>query len=134
MFSQSDLEMSNDFSLLEFHETENTHGFMTSSPKPTHNHGNGNVRDMHSRKKPQKIKIMVVNCRSLKGELKKHDILDLIETHKPDVICGQESHIDSSIKTAEIFRDEYNVSRRDRDTHGVVCLLPLQRNLFPPLL
>ncbi|XP_072039179.1 uncharacterized protein [Amphiura filiformis] len=61
---------------------------------------------------------MIVNCRSLKSERKQHDLLDLIESHKPDVICGQESHIDSSFADGEIFPAEYNMSRKDRDIHG----------------
>ena len=32
----------------------------------------------------------LVNCRSIKSDRKQHDLLDLIETHKPDVICGQD--------------------------------------------
>ena len=91
---------------------------VTSSPKSNNNHGGENTNDLPRGKKPEKIKLLIVNCRSLKSDRKQHDLLDLIETHKPDVICGQESHIDSTLKTAEVFPNEYNVSRKDRNIHG----------------
>ena len=53
---------------------------------------------------------MLVNCRSLKSERKQLDLLDLIETHQPDVMCGQESHIDSSFTNAEVFPAGFTVS------------------------
>ena len=31
---------------------------------------------------------------------------------------GQESYIDSTLKTAEVFPNEYNVSWKDRNIHG----------------
>ena len=126
-FSQSDLEISNDYSLLESQDTIDDSVFenidmtdaVTSSPKSNNNHGGENTNDLPRGKKPQKINLLIVNCQSLKSDRKQHDLLDLIETHKPDVICGQESHIDlSTLKTAEVFPNEYNVSRKDRNIHG----------------
>ncbi|XP_072014916.1 uncharacterized protein [Amphiura filiformis] len=116
-FSLSDLNVSNSFSILDsdddvFIPSE----FTSSSPKPVKldgKHGKPKIG-----KKPQSIKIMLVNCRSLKSERKRHDFQELIETHKPDVICGQESHIDNSFTNGEIFPPGYNVSRKDRNING----------------
>ncbi|XP_072041432.1 uncharacterized protein [Amphiura filiformis] len=62
---------------------------------------------------------MLVNCRSLKSERKQHDFLDLVETHRPDVICGQESHVDASFSSSEVFPSGYTISRKDVHGGGV---------------
>ncbi|XP_072022797.1 uncharacterized protein [Amphiura filiformis] len=125
LFSDSDVELSNEFTLLEsLDESDifNPEGLVTSTPKGSkklsYMKRDKNDNQNHVKRNPCKIKVMIVNCRSLKSERKQHDLLDLIESHKPDVICGQESHIDSSFADGEIFPAEYNVSRKDRDIHG----------------
>ena len=119
IFTVSDLELSNVFSSLDNSLDEssifNTDEIVTSSPKPSQNRSQ---KDQGSNRKPKPIKVMLVNCRSLKSERKQHDFLDLVETHKPDIICGQESHIDGSFSTSEVFPTGYIVSRKDRDIHG----------------
>ena len=62
-----------------------------------------------------KICITTVNCRSLISDRKKVDLQDLIETHKPNIILGSESHLDSCIASCEIFPDTYATPyRKDR--------------------
>ena len=120
-FSLSDLDVYNSFSILdsnsediEFMPSE----FSSSSPKSVRATGRGTGNTTKPSKKNQPIKIMFVNCRSLKSERKRHDFQELVETYQPDVICGQESHIDSSFTNGEIFPPGYNVSRKDRNIHG----------------
>ena len=115
-FSLSDLDVSNSFSILDScleDEVFIPSEFTSSSPNPVKS-----TSKPTSGKKHQSIKIMFVNCRSLKSERKRHDFQELIETHQPDIICGQESHIDSTFTNGEIFPLRYNVSRKDRDIHG----------------
>ena len=115
-FSLSDLDVSNSFSILDScleDEVFIPSEFTSSSPNPVKS-----TSKPTSGKKHQSIKIMFVNCRSLKSERKRHDFQELIETHQPDIICGQESHIDSTFTNGEIFPPRYNVSRKDRDIHG----------------
>ena len=64
---------------------------LTSSPSQRHN-------IYHS-----KLRILTVNCNSLQSKSKQNQLIDLIETHYPDIICGQESKLDESMKTNEIF-------------------------------
>ena len=61
-----------------------------------------------------KLKCLSLNCCSLRSVGKKTSFLALIEEHKPDIICGCESHLDSSYFTAETFPSNYMVPRKDR--------------------
>jgi hypothetical protein len=46
---------------------------------------------------------------------KRIDLHNLIETHKPNIIIGTESHLDSTIASSEIFPDNFqNPYRKDR--------------------
>ena len=59
-----------------------------------------------SQRKPtcsSKLRILTVNCNSLQSKSKQNQLIDLIESHNPDIICGQESKLDESMKTNEIF-------------------------------
>jgi hypothetical protein len=117
-FSVSNLELSNVFSNLEDSMDETnmvfrTDEIVTSSPKQS------NCRSKKDQNtKPDAIKVMLVNCRSLKSERKQHDFLDLVKTHQPDVIFGQESHIDGSFSSSEVFPTGYTISRKDRNVRG----------------
>ena len=58
------------------------------------------------------LKVLTVNCRSIVG--KRAEFHALIEQHKPHIICGQESWLNNSIKSCEIFPKEYEAFRNDR--------------------
>ena len=62
-----------------------------------------------------KLRILTVNCNSLQSKSKQNQLIDLIETHNPDIICGQESKLDESMKTNEIFPPTFQdqVFRKD---------------------
>ena len=61
-----------------------------------------------------KLKILSLNCCSLRSSEKRANLLALIEEHNPDIICGCESHLDRSYYSAEIFPNNYTVLRKDR--------------------
>ena len=49
------------------------------------------------------------------SDKKRIDLHNLIETHKPNIIIGTESHLDSTIASSEIFPDNFqNPYRKDR--------------------
>ena len=50
------------------------------------------------------VKVLSFNCCSLRSSLKKASLLALTNEHKPDIICGCESHLDESYLSAEIFQ------------------------------
>jgi len=55
-----------------------------------------------------------LNCCSLRSPAKRALFHTLIDEHKPDIICGCESHLDSSYYNAENFPTVYTVLRKDR--------------------
>jgi hypothetical protein len=68
--------------------------------------------------KIQKLKIMTVNCRSLKSRNKQLELHELIEEHNhPDIICGTESHLDKTT-TNQSIHPNYNIERKDRTANG----------------
>ena len=54
---------------------------------------------------------LVINCRSLKNKIA--DIAAVIDEHKPDVILGNESWLNSEITSSEIFPAGYTVFRKN---------------------
>jgi hypothetical protein len=61
------------------------------------------------------IRCTLVNCQS--ARTKAADIAALvIETHKPDILCGVESWLDPSIGNNEIFPSDFTIFREDRIT------------------
>ena len=61
-----------------------------------------------------KLKILSLNCCSLQSSGKRANLLVLIAEHNPDIICGCESHLDSSYCSAEIFPSNYIILRKDQ--------------------
>ena len=59
---------------------------------------------------------MIINCQSLRG--KHANFENVVDYTKPDLILGTESWLDSSITDSEVFPTNYNVYRKDRNTHG----------------
>ena len=74
--------------------------------------------DLPKRSKIDQIKIMNVNCQSIKSTLEKKELELLIYEHKPDIVFGTESHLDSDYKDAEIFPPGYVPLRHDRNRNG----------------
>jgi hypothetical protein len=59
------------------------------------------------------IKLMVVNCNSLVNNRTQALFSQLIDDHKPNIVCGCESKLDNTIKSQEVFpTDEYEIYRR----------------------
>ncbi|XP_072048592.1 uncharacterized protein [Amphiura filiformis] len=65
--------------------------------------------------KHRKLKALVINCDGLYEKMPQLE--SLIDMHRPDVIFGTESHLNSSIFTAEITPPDFTTLRRDR-THA----------------
>ena len=47
--------------------------------------------------------------------MQKARFLTLVDEYNPNVIWGNESHLDRSFYASEIFPDTYNVFRKDMD-------------------
>ena len=68
---------------------------------------------------------MGININSIRG--KKLELLAFLDFHQPQIVAIQETKIDSSISTSELFPESclYNVYRKDRtlDGGGVILLI-----------
>ena len=66
--------------------------------------------------KQHNLRCIVVNCQGIKN--KPAELQAAVEHTNPDVIFGSETHIDSSVNTAEVFPKGYTVYRKDRNLQG----------------
>ena len=70
------------------------------------------------------LKFISLNINSIRG--KKLDLLAFLDVHNPHIVATQETKIDSSTATLELFSETcpYNIYRKDRNHHvGEVMLL-----------
>lgn len=67
----------------------------------------------------------------MESEVKKLELQSFIEGENPDVLAIQETKIDKSIQTAELFLDilNYDVYRNDRTLHGGGVMLLVNKSL-----
>lgn len=90
-----------------------------SQPSPNYKSNNDNNtshRDKRNSKqnktKQRKLSCLVINCRSLKNKVA--DIAAVIDEYKPDIILGNESWLNSTIASSEIFPDGDTIPKKDR--------------------
>ena len=57
--------------------------------------------------------MILTNCQSVRS--KAGDIEVLIDSVKPDFICGTESWLDPDVNSSEIFPDNHSIFRKDRE-------------------
>ena len=79
--------------------TQSTQAMSIPTGSPLHTSSPSQRKPTYS----SKLRILTVNCNSLQSKSKQNQLIDLIESHNPDIICGQESKLDESMKTNEIF-------------------------------
>ena len=75
------------------------------------------------------LKLISININSIRG--KKLDILTCLEVNQPHGVSNQETKIDSSIATSELFPEtcQYNVFRKDRNLHGGGVMLLIHKDI-----
>ena len=69
-----------------------------------------------------------LNINSIRG--KKLDLLAFLDVHNPHIVAVQETKIDSSIATSELFPETrpYNIFRKDRNLHGGRVMLLIHKD------
>ena len=79
------------------------------------------------------LKFVSININSIRG--KKLELLAFLDFHQPQIVAIQETKIDSSISTSELFPEScpYNVYRKDRtlDGGGVIILIHKDNSHMP---
>jgi hypothetical protein len=66
--------------------------------------------------KGKSLVVLQVNCRSIYN--KALEFSNVVDTYNPDVVIGTQSWHKEDIGNAEIFRDDFEIFRRDRCTRG----------------
>ena len=64
------------------------------------------------------LKIMSLNCCSLRSLPKRNQLGALLSNHDIDIVFGCESHIDQSFSSSEILPKNYKIIRKDRSLGG----------------
>ena len=64
------------------------------------------------------LKIISLNCRSIRSLAKRTNLAILINEYDPDIIIGSESHLDLSFLSSEILPFNYTIFRKDRTLGG----------------
>ena len=75
------------------------------------------------------LKFISMNINSTRG--KKLELLAFLDFHQPHVVAIQETKIDSSIATSELFPETcpYSVYRKDRNIHGGGVMLLVHKDI-----
>ena len=78
------------------------------------------------------LKFVRININSIRGN-KKLELLAFLDFHQPHIVAIQETKIDSSIATSELFPESfpYNVYRKDRNLHGGGVMLLVHKDISP---
>ena len=76
-----------------------------------------------------KLKIMSLNCCSLRSQTKRARLAGLTIEHQPDIILGCESHLDDSFASPEVFPDNFDIIRKDRSIGGGGVFLVVSNKL-----
>ena len=66
--------------------------------------------------KKRPLCLLNINFQSSPG--KRAEILNLLESTRPDIVVGTETWLDSSIQDSEVFPGTYKVFRKDRNRYG----------------
>ena len=74
-------------------------------------------------------KFCSININGVRGKIL--ELLVFLDTHQPQVVAIQETKIDSTITTSELFLETcmYSMYRKDRNTHGGGVMLLIRRGI-----
>ena len=61
-----------------------------------------------------RVKVLTINCRSLRSEYKRCESISIIYSHQPDIINATENHWYNESRSAELYLPDYEISRRNR--------------------
>ena len=76
------------------------------------------------------LKFSSININSIRGK-KKLELLAFLDLHQPQIVAIQETKIDSTISTSELFPETcpYNVYRKDRTLDGGGVMLLIHKDI-----
>ena len=74
-----------------------------------------NNKNQNKQNKLKPLNLASININSIRG--KRLEVSSLIENENIDVICFQETKLDSSIYSSEIFENSFTNYRKNRNCH-----------------
>jgi len=104
--------------------SHNSHGPRVSTPSRTSGPGSSSLYHLPAK---QNLRILSVNCRSIRN--KSSEFIASIDYVKPDIVCGTESWLSDSIKSSEVFPQDYVAYRKDRQSAGGGVFILVHRSL-----
>ncbi|CAC5424734.1 unnamed protein product [Mytilus coruscus] len=111
-YGSTAISTNNSFNLLLVGTLDMSTASQQECVKPKHT-SNPNREKQETRNQPFiSLRILNVNCQSIRN--KQHQVQNLIDSKKPDVMIMTETWLDSSITNSQIFPPEYNIYRKDR--------------------
>ena len=114
-FEVTPFSLENSFSSLDVSELSTPNSDINQQPIAT----STPIRKSKTPKKAiNKIKVNILNCRSVRSTEKRARLQTLLESTKPDIMLGTESHLDPSYSSTETFGSNYEVLRKDRKEGG----------------
>ena len=91
---------------------------------------NSNLISLHNNPdSSHNLKIISLNCRSIRSASKRANLLVLLNEHKADIVIGCESHLDETFNSSEILPSAYNIFRRDRTLGGGGVFIGVKNHL-----
>ena len=121
------------------HNLTNHH---TKSSTTSHSHSsecnNTSNGTFPKKQDKQNLRILSLNCRGIRG--KTSEFSSIIDYTKPDIVCGVESFLHgvkpgqnpegSAIRSSEVFPENYNVYRNDRNGDGGGVFILIHKSLI----
>ncbi|VDI02709.1 Hypothetical predicted protein [Mytilus galloprovincialis] len=87
----------------------------TDEEEETINSANQEHQSKYTKSKGSTIRLLNMNCRSLRSESKRQQFISMIDLYKPHIIHATETHLDKQISSSEILDPEfYDIYRKDR--------------------
>ena len=83
-------------------------------------------RQRYSKSKSVPLKLLNVNCQSIKS--KQCRIKNLVESTDPDIVVCTETWVDPTIIDSQIFPSQYNLFRKDRAVTGGGVLIAVKKD------
>ena len=77
--------------------------YATSSPNRATRPAQDSIHQSATPRHDIQLKVLVVNCQSIRGANRKPLFHNMIDSTQPDIVIGCESCLDNSISSAEVF-------------------------------
>ncbi len=72
------------------------------------------------------LKVLSLNCCSLRSQGRRARLQGLVDEHQPDILIGCESHLDDNYPSSEVFPPGFAIFRKDRTYGGGGVFLGLK--------